>query len=289
MSLIFGLGIPTSTTADFGPFELALAAEDLGFDFVSASDHPCGSNPTYETWTMLCWIAATTSRIRVAPRVLGLPYRQPAMLAKMAETLSRLSGNRLILGLGGGYSDDEFRAFGLGVPTAAEKVTGLQEALIIIKGLWSEPHFSFSGQRYHTSEADIEPKPDQSIPIWLGTFGPRALAVTGRLADGWIPSHGYMSREELPRMRDKVLSAAEAAGRNPDDIACIYNVEIRVDESASSTESVFSGSPDAIAMELLSFVALGFTGFNFIVSGADQAGQVERLAKEVLPLLRGAQ
>src|SRR5205823_2778371 len=152
---MFGLGLPTSTTAAIGPVETARAAEELGFDFVSASDHPCGSNPTYETWTMLGWVAAATSRVRVASRVLGLPYRAPAMVAKMAETLSRLSEGRLILGLGGGYSDNEFRAFGLGVPTPAEKITGLEEALTIIKGLWSQSRFSFDGQRYQTEEADL--------------------------------------------------------------------------------------------------------------------------------------
>jgi alkanesulfonate monooxygenase SsuD/methylene tetrahydromethanopterin reductase-like flavin-dependent oxidoreductase (luciferase family) len=78
---------------------------------------------------MLAWMAASTTRIAVASRVLGVPYRAPAMVAKMAETLDRLSGRQLILWLGGGYSDDEFRAFGLGVPTPREKVDGLGEAV----------------------------------------------------------------------------------------------------------------------------------------------------------------
>lgn len=105
--LQFGLSIPSWVLPGTDPVATALAAEDLGFDFVSAFDHPCGSEPTYETWTMLSWIAAATSRIRVATRVLGVPYRHPALVAKMAETFARLSGGRLILGLGGGYSDGE--------------------------------------------------------------------------------------------------------------------------------------------------------------------------------------
>src|SRR5438105_4714442 len=114
---LFGLNVSTSAESGADPVRDALLAERLGFDYVSASDHPCGSRPSYETWTMLSWIAARTSRIKIATRVLGVPYRPPAMVAKMAETLHRLSGNRLILGLGGGYSDAEFRAFGLPVPT----------------------------------------------------------------------------------------------------------------------------------------------------------------------------
>jgi alkanesulfonate monooxygenase SsuD/methylene tetrahydromethanopterin reductase-like flavin-dependent oxidoreductase (luciferase family) len=85
----FGLSITPSVLPGTDPVASARMAEDLGFDFVSASDHPCGTEPTYETWTMLSWVAAATSRIRVATRVLGVPYRNPAMVAKMAETFSR--------------------------------------------------------------------------------------------------------------------------------------------------------------------------------------------------------
>jgi Luciferase-like monooxygenase len=92
----------------------------------------------------LSWIAAATSRIRVATRVLALPNRAPAMVAKMAETFDRLSGGRLILGLGGGYIDDEFRAFGLGTFSPRDKVDGMQEAIRIVRGLWSERSFSFA-------------------------------------------------------------------------------------------------------------------------------------------------
>src|SRR5947207_13744300 len=186
--LLFGLGLSTSARPGTDPAADARRAEDLGFDFVSASDHPCGSQPTYETWTMLSWIAARTSRIGVATRVLGVPYRPPAVVAKMAETLDRLSGGRLILGLGGGYSDDEFRAFGLGAFSPRDKVDGLEEAIRIARGLWSEREFTFSGRLYRTDRAELEPKPAHRIPIWLGTYGPRALALTGRLAEGWIPS-----------------------------------------------------------------------------------------------------
>src|SRR5438067_13237291 len=120
----FGLSIAPSVLPGTDPVASARMAEGLGFDFVSASDHPCGTDPTYETWTMLSWVAAATTRIRVATRVLGVPYRNPAMVAKMAETFDRLSGGRLILGLGGGSADDEHRAFGLGVRSQQQKSVG---------------------------------------------------------------------------------------------------------------------------------------------------------------------
>ena len=284
--LLFGLNVSTSAASDADPVRDALLAEALGFDFVSASDHPCGTRPTIETWTMLSWIAARTSRIKVASRVLGVPYRPPAMVAKMAESLNRLSGERLILGLGGGYSDDEFRAFGLRVPSARDKVDGLEEAVSIIRGLWSEPGFTFSGRLYGTEAAELEPKPEHRIPIWLGTFGERALALTGRLADGWIPSYELAPPERVVGMRKRVLRAAHEVGREPEEITCVYNMEIRVDERAESRPDGVSGSPEVVADRLCSFVKLGFTAMNFIPRGPGAEEQIERLAKEVIPAVR---
>ena len=287
-TLQFGLGIPASAAPGRDPVALARRAEELGFDFISTSDHPAGGEPSYEAWTMLSWIAAATSRIAVAPRVLGVPYRHPAMVAKMAETLDRLSGGRLILGLGGGYSDAEFRAFGLGVPSPREKIDGLAEAVSIIRGLWSGPAFSFAGTRYRTEAADLEPKPAHHIPVWLGTFGPRALAVTGRLADGWIPSLGYNPPEQLPAMRDQVLAAARAAGRDPAQLTCALNLQVRLGGPTGADPGVLSGSPGQVAERLAGFARAGFTAFNFLPQGGPIEDQAERLAHGVLPALTAA-
>jgi alkanesulfonate monooxygenase SsuD/methylene tetrahydromethanopterin reductase-like flavin-dependent oxidoreductase (luciferase family) len=284
--LLFGLNVSTSAASDADPVGDARLAEALGFDFVSASDHPSGIRPTFETWTMLAWIAAGTARIKVASRVLGVPYRPPAMVAKMAESLNRLSGERLILGLGGGYSDDEFRAFGLRVPSPRDKVDGLEEAVSIIQGLWTEPGFTFSGRLYGTDAAALEPKPEHRIPIWLGTFGDRALALTGRLADGWIPSYELAPPERVVGMRERVLRSAHEAGREPEEITCVYNLEVRVDERAAPRSGVVSGSAEVVADRLCGFVKLGFTAMNFIPSGPGADEQIERLAKEVIPAVR---
>jgi alkanesulfonate monooxygenase SsuD/methylene tetrahydromethanopterin reductase-like flavin-dependent oxidoreductase (luciferase family) len=284
--ILFGVNVPTSAAPGADPVAAAREAERLGFDFVSSSDHPSGREPTYETWTMLAWMAAATTRIRLATRVLGTPYRNPAMVAKMAETFARLSGGRLILGLGGGSADDEHRAFGLGVRSPKDKTDGLEEALTIIRGLWSEPSFSFDGRLYTTVSADLEPKPEQRIPIWLGTFAPRALAVTGRLADGWIPSLGYASAQELVAMRERVLRAAREAGRDPAEITCVVNATVLVDGQAKSDDSVVAGSPDAVAEGLARLLDAGFSGVNFMLRGPDAAEQTERVASEVIPLLR---
>jgi probable F420-dependent oxidoreductase len=284
--MMFGLNVPLSTDVKADPVADSRRAEELGFDFVSASDHLHGESPTWEPWTMLSWIAASTSRIHVLTRVLAVPYRPPAVVAKMAETFGRLSGGRLILGLGGGYVDDEFRAFGLRVPSPRDKIDGLEEAIRIIRGVWSERSFSFDGRLFRTDGADVEPKPERRVPIWVGTYGPRALNLTGRLADGWIPSLGFAPPDEAKVMRERVIAAAGEAGRDPTEITCAYNLVVRVDERTEPDPTVVSGSPDAVAEQLRSFEELGFTAFNFMPTGPGQDEQVERLARQVIPAVR---
>ncbi|GIF71045.1 LLM class flavin-dependent oxidoreductase [Asanoa siamensis] len=278
-TILFGLDVPATTAAGepaIDPVAAARAAEAAGFDFVSASDHPCGTDPSFENWTMLTWLLAGTSRLRVLPRVLGVPYRNPALLAKMAETLDRLSGGRLLLGLGGGSADHEFRAFGLGVPAPRDKVDGLDEAIQLIRRLWTEPAVTFEGRVHRTEAATITPRAARPIPIWVGTFGPRALAVTGRRADGWIPSLGHAPPETIPAMRDRIARAADAAGRSLDEITRCYFLDVP------------PGGADEVVETLLGYRRLGFTAFNFRLAGADRDERVEWLATEVLPGVRQA-
>jgi alkanesulfonate monooxygenase SsuD/methylene tetrahydromethanopterin reductase-like flavin-dependent oxidoreductase (luciferase family) len=263
--LLVGIGISTGTDDD--PLAEAIAAEAAGYDFVSASDHPVGATPSYETPTLLTWIAARTSRIRVATRVLGIPFRRPLMVAKAAETLQRLSAGRLILGLGGGYSDEEIVAVGGRLLSPREKVDGMSEAIEAIRGGWS---------------GAPTPTPSAPIPIWLGTYGPRALAVTGRLADGWIPSLGFAPPRQVPEMLDRIRASAVAAGREPAAVRAIYNVPVAIE--ASAEDGVVSGSAVDIVEQLQAFAELGFTGFNLIPT----PGSAEVVAAEVLPALRQA-
>jgi probable F420-dependent oxidoreductase len=286
--LLFGLSVSASAAPGANPVADGVLAERLGFDFISTSDHPCGAEPSHEVWTMLTWIAAATSRIRIATRVLGVPYRPPAMVAKMAETLDRLSGGRLILGLGGGYSDDEFRAFGLRVPSPRDKVDGMVEAIQVIRGLWARSDFTFAGRHHHTDRATIAPKPDRHIPIWLGTFGPRALAATGLLADGWIPSYGFAPPQRIPAMLERIHVAARRAGRDPSGITCAYHLQVRLGDHSDPDSSVIAGSSAAVAERLAGFVRLGCTAFSVTPVGPDARGQAERFASEVIPAVRAA-
>jgi alkanesulfonate monooxygenase SsuD/methylene tetrahydromethanopterin reductase-like flavin-dependent oxidoreductase (luciferase family) len=241
--LVMGLNLSTSAATDADPVADALEAERLGFDFVSANDHPMGGSPTHELWTLLAWVAARTSTITVASRVLGMPYRNPAVVAKMAASLQMLSGGRLILGVGGGSSDEGMAAAGAGMLTPRTKTDGLEDALRIIRGLWwSEPGFSYEGVVHSVRDATIEPRPSEPIPIWTGTYGPRGLALTGELADGWIPSLDLVPPERARETRERILDAAVRAGRAPEAITCVYNLEVRIG-ARDPDESVVSGEP----------------------------------------------
>jgi alkanesulfonate monooxygenase SsuD/methylene tetrahydromethanopterin reductase-like flavin-dependent oxidoreductase (luciferase family) len=282
--LLIGLGISTSAAPGADPVAEALAAEAFGYDFVSASDHPAGPSPSYETPTLLTWIAARTSRIGIATRVLGVPFRRPAMLAKAAESVQRLSGGRLILGLGAGYSDEEIAALGASVGSPRAKVDGLADAIEILRRAWSGSAASYHGPVHSVDALTLSPAPDRPIPVWLGTYGNRALAVTGRLADGWIPSLGFASPARAPEMLDRIRTAAVAAGRAPDAVRAVYNVPVRLDPAARPTEDTVAGSAADVVEQLQAFTRLGFTGFNLMPA----ADEVRAIAEDVLPALRAA-
>ena len=285
--LRFGVNVGTSTEPADHPVRLAQVAEDSGFDFVSASDHPYGANPCFETATLLTWILARTQRVSVLSRVFGLPLRNQAMLAKTAESMQRLSEGRLILGHGSGGSEDEFQSIGIARATPGERLAALEEGVRVMRALWDGDAVTFHGRHHRLDGAQMRPRPQHPIPIWLGTFGPRALELTGRLADGWIPSLGYRPTSELPHMLQVVRTSAEVAGRDPDSLTYALNTGLEI--GGDPDGSRVAGTPDQIAEQLLDFVAMGFTAFNFIVVSADPAEAIHRLETEIVAPMRAAQ
>ncbi|WP_329171647.1 LLM class flavin-dependent oxidoreductase [Streptomyces sp. NBC_01477] len=259
-------------------------AEALGFDTFALSDHLHGVRPSWEPWTALTWVAAATERIHVATDVLGLPYRSPAVLAKTAETLDRLSRGRLVLGLGSGGHDAEFSAFGLRVRSPGQQVAALGEAVRVIRGLWNQDALTMDGEHFQVTQARITPRPAHRIPVWLGTYGPRALALTGAVADGWLPSMQRMDLPQARAMRTRVRAAAEAAGRDPDSITCACNVQVLFDDTRAPTGRLVTGGSQAIAEQLLAVVRAGFTFPQLF--GLGEADARERFATEVIPLVR---
>ena len=264
------------------PVADAVMAETVGYDAVSANGHPVRTYPTYETQTLLTWIAARTTRIGLVPRVLGVPFRRPALIAKAAESLQRLSRGRLILGLGAGYRDEEIRAVGGPDPASGAKVDGLEDAVTIVRAAWSQSVISYHGGVYSVDDLDLEPKPAEPIPIWLGATGPRGLALTGRLADGWIPFLRFTGPKRIPELLDRIRAAAAAAGRPADAVRAVYSVPVRLDPRARSTDGVVAGSAADLIEQLHGFTELGFTGFD-LMPGRDQ---LRAVAQDVVPALR---
>jgi probable F420-dependent oxidoreductase len=284
---LIGLNVPPTITDD--PVGLAVDAERLGFDFVSANDHLHGPMPRHETWTLLTWIAAATRRLHVASRVLGVPYRNPAVLAKMAETLDRLSGGRLVLGLGAGAVEEEFAAFGIPTAPLASRLTGLEEAMAIARGVWTSSPFTFEGVYHGARAAVVEPKPQRAIPIWIGTHGRRGLELVGRAGDGWIASIEMAPPDVVPSMIERIERSADGAGRDPRSIQRVYNVTVSLDPAAVADADhpyLVAGSAQAVAERLARFTQLGFDALNLIVAGRDPRGQVEQLGQAVLPAIR---
>ncbi len=249
---------------------------------MTVSDHLHGRSGSVETWTLLTWIAAATERIRVAPNVLALPYRHPAVAAKMAASLDQLSGGRLVLGVGAGGNNAAFRAFGLAERTPREKVEALEEALDVMRGLWTEEGYAYDGRHFHVAGGNIEPRPERPIPVWLGVYGERMLDLTGRKADGWLPSLFFLPPERAFQKLARVRTAAAEAGRDPDALTYAYNVWAYVEEGATPKKGQVAGGPEEVAEALAGFLRGGFTHLNFATSG-DPAEQAERLAREVLP------
>ncbi|MDX6744234.1 LLM class flavin-dependent oxidoreductase [Actinocorallia sp. A-T 12471] len=283
--LVFGAGGAVAGLTAAATLDLARSADELGFDLFTLSDHLHSTRPTVEPMTALATVAARTERIEIGTNVLGLPYRSPAVVAKTAETLDALSGGRFVLGLGGGGFDAEFTAFGLTERTPGGKVDALREAVTIMRDLWSGGPGDFVGRHFSTRGARIDPLPAHPIPIWLGSYGPRSLALTGELADGWLPSLGRIGLPEAVARRAQVHAAAEKAGRDPSAITCACNLIVRIDPTRTPTPELVAGTPKAVAAQLIEIAKAGFTAqLLSLPTTPDQ----ELIAKEVLPQVRTA-
>ena len=205
------------------PLQQAAVADELGFDVVGVQDHPY-QRRFFDTWTLLTAMAMRTERITLFPDVANLPLRPPAVLAKAAATLDLLSGGRVELGLGAGGFWDAIKAYGGPVRTPGESVSALEEAIQVIRLMWSGEHgIRFEGKFYPLAGAHSGPVPAHPIGIWLGAYKPRMLSIVGRLADGWVPSYGYVKAPDLLDGNRRIDEAATAAGRDPRAIRRVLN------------------------------------------------------------------
>ncbi|WJL94868.1 LLM class flavin-dependent oxidoreductase [Microbacterium sp. ET2] len=225
-ALEFGAFItPTAADPEI-PVALAQLSEVAGLDIVTFQDHPY--QPAFlDTWTLMTWVAARTDRVRIAPNVLNIPLRPPAVVARSAASLDRLSGGRFDLALGAGAFWDAIEAMGGRRLTPGQAVTALAEGIEVIRELWNtdERRGVFTeGTYYRMHGAKRGPRPAHDMPIIIGALKPRMLALTGRKADGWLPSLAYLQPGDLARGNAAIDEAAAGAGRAPTDIRRLLNI-----------------------------------------------------------------
>ena len=233
----FGYFVLPDSMRPMRPLELAVRADELGIDLIGAQDHPY-QRRFYDTWTLLTAIAMRTTRASVFPDVANLPLRPPAMLAKAAASLDLLSGGRVELGLGAGGFWEAIAAMGGPVRTPGEAVGALEEAIEVIRLVWSGGRgVRFDGQFYQLAGLNAGPVPSHPIGVWLGAYKPRMLRLVGRAADGWVPSLGYLKPEAMQEANARLDDAAREAGRDPAAIRRVLNVaaNLNADEIAELT------------------------------------------------------
>jgi alkanesulfonate monooxygenase SsuD/methylene tetrahydromethanopterin reductase-like flavin-dependent oxidoreductase (luciferase family) len=285
--LEFGIALNPEADRMDDLIRLAQLADNRGLELLGVMDHPF--NPAaFDSWTRLAVLAARTRRIRIFPDVANLPLRPPAVLAKAAASLDRLSGGRIELGLGAGAAA-EHGGGGMGAPkrTPGQAVAALAEAIEVIRRMWAadgQPAV-FDGEHYQLEGVVPGPAPAHPISVWVGAYGPRMVELTGRLADGWLPSYPYLDPAGYVKLTKVVDDAAANAGREPAAVRRLYNIIGRISSAGSA---VFDESAAAWTERVVELVlSAGVTGI-MLTPMADHDQQIEVFAAEIVPAVREA-
>ncbi|KXX54288.1 LLM class flavin-dependent oxidoreductase [Rhodococcus sp. LB1] len=285
-ALQFGAFVTPSVELLANTFELAALADETGLDLIGVQDHPYQAK-FLDCWSLMGMLLARTERVRVFPDVACLPLRPPATMAKAAASLDLMSGGRFELALGAGAFWEAIGAMGGDVRTPGQAATALEEAVEVIRLMWSGERAVYSeGEHYRLAGVHPGPVPAHRIGIWLGVGGPRLLRALGRSADGWVPSSSYFPPEVLPGLHARIDAGAADAGRDPSSISRAYNVFGRVSDTPS--DKLFHGTAEQWVSQLTELaVEAGMDTFVFGTDGDDLA-QVRRFATDVAPAVRAA-
>jgi alkanesulfonate monooxygenase SsuD/methylene tetrahydromethanopterin reductase-like flavin-dependent oxidoreductase (luciferase family) len=274
--------------------ELVQVADDGGLELVGIQDHPYQAR-FLDTFSLIATLLAETRRVSFFTDVANLPLRPPAVLAKAAASLDVISGGRFELGLGAGGIPHQIAGFGGPARSPGESVDALEEAIEVIRLLWSDEHVvSFEGRHYRLADAHPGPLPAHDIGLWLGAFKPRMLDLVGRKADGWLPSLGVLDAAALRAGNARIDASAAAASRDPRQIRRVLNLQGVIGESRTPPAGKLpvgylageplAGPPEWWAETLRGFIADGFDTLVFWPIDPT-ARQVELFAGEVVPLL----
>jgi alkanesulfonate monooxygenase SsuD/methylene tetrahydromethanopterin reductase-like flavin-dependent oxidoreductase (luciferase family) len=286
--LEFGYFLDPGSREPERTLDIAQRVDALGYDLIGIRDHPY--QPLhFDAIALAAFILGQTERVRLFQDVANLPLRHPVVLARTAATLDQLSGGRFELGLGAGAFWDAIRGLGGPVRKPKAALDALHEAVIVIRGMWSgERGMSFRGEHYPLHDANGGPVPAHEIGIWLGVVGPKALALTGRIGDGWVPSMTWVPPIKAIESSAIIDRAAVAAGREPAAIRRIYNVGgtfAPTNTKADDIDHEIVGPPEHWVEVLTHFaVDIGFA--TFVLAMPPDEPTLRTFIEEVVPAVR---
>jgi alkanesulfonate monooxygenase SsuD/methylene tetrahydromethanopterin reductase-like flavin-dependent oxidoreductase (luciferase family) len=305
----FGVQLQAQRTT-WREYEAALAAvEELGFDTVFTFDHLLpvdgpDDGSCFETLTTLAAMAARTQRVRIGSLCEGVMYRDPATLAKAAAMVDQISDGRLEFTLGPAWAEREFRTYGLHFAAPGERLRRLDEALTIIKSLWTEPRTTFEGRYYSVFDAPCEPKPVQRPhpPIMIGGGRAGTMRLTAKHADAW---NGIGSATFCAERIAAIRGFCQELGRDADEIEFSAHPELAIapthDKAEELAEGVSAGhsrrledgrglwvlgTPEEVREQVAAYVGVGVSHLIFAVPFPFQRRGLELFAREVAPAFR---
>ncbi len=271
---------------------MAQLAEQVGFDSLWVGDHLLyrdeeGARGPWEAWSQLAALAAVTSRVELGPLVAATSFHSPAMIAKYASTLDEISGGRLILGLGAGWNEPEYKAFGFPFD---HRVDRFEEAFTIIRTLLREGKIDYDGRYYQARDCELLPRGPRPAgpPLMVGSNGPRMLELTLPYVDAWNAWFAWFGNDpdKLKPMLAAVDEVCEKVGRDPAEVERTVAVLVRTSLAEKQTDEAdrrgrksraLMGSPQQIADGLRAFADLGVAHLQLVVDPIT-AGSIEALA-----------
>jgi alkanesulfonate monooxygenase SsuD/methylene tetrahydromethanopterin reductase-like flavin-dependent oxidoreductase (luciferase family) len=279
-----------------------LDAAQAGFSSAWIADHffPWMSSfdqriPTPEAWTTIAYLTGRYPQLTFGSIVLSQSYRSPALLAKMAASLQSLSGGRFILGIGAGWKQNEYKAYGYEFPAPAVRLDQLEEAVQIIRKMWRESSPSFEGKYYRIENAYCEPLPNPLPPLMIGGGGrKRTLRITAQYADWWNYPGG--SPEHYQELLDVLKEHCQAVGRDYAEIVKTWATDcvavapthpeaLKIAEASPfySKDGSLVGTPDEVAAQMRRFTDLGVSHFMTRFADFPSTQGAELFQKEVIP------
>ncbi|HEX4215665.1 MAG TPA: LLM class flavin-dependent oxidoreductase [Candidatus Dormibacteraeota bacterium] len=281
--LEFGVFLTPSSADPESVLELAELADRSGLDLITFQDHPYQPR-LLDAWTLISYAAARTGRARLAPNVLNLPLRPPAVVARAVASLDRLSGGRVELGIGAGAFWDGVAAMGGLRRAPGESVEALEEAIDVIRALWDTGQRGGArvrGRHYTVDDALRGPAPAHPVQIWIGAYRPRMLRLTGRKGDGWLPSMPYLKPGDLARGNAVIDEAAREAGRDPSAVRRLLNVSGTFRDIPAGP---LDGPPEQWVEELARMALED--GIATFILASDDAEAIRTFTAEVAPGVR---